>query len=243
MAEREIDTVLYRMVATASLSEVRGLIENGANPNAPVYNDIHDDFYVIHRAALNPDISVLKYLVSIGANPCQIDFWGRQPLAFAVRKNTVEFAKYLVEEFGNKPDYVDCDGGTAIAEATLNSHIEVLDYVLEKGSDINEGAMGATPIEIALRWETVARMSYLIEKGADINLVDDAVCFAPLVNLRFLLEKGFNPNKMDDFDEARLIDHLDPKRRALFEEFGGAILNPDAEKYYLSYPEEMPKED
>ena len=62
-------------------------------------------------------------------------------------------------------------------------------------------------------------------------------------NLRFLLEKGFNPNKMDDFDEARLIDHLDPKRRALFEEFGGAVLNPDAEKYYLSYPEEMPKED
>lgn len=242
-AERDIDTELYKMVATASLSEVCDLIERGANPNAIVYNDIRDDFYVVHRAALNPDISVLKYLVSLGVNPCQLDFWARQPLAFAVRENTLEFAKCLVEELGNNPTYEDRDGSTAIAEATLNPHIEVLDYVLEKGSDINAGALGATPIEIALRRGTVARMVYLIENGADINLVDDSVCFAPLANLRFLLENGFNPNKMDDFDEARLIDHLDPKRRALFEEFGGSVLNPDAEKYYLIYPEEMPKEE
>ena len=44
-AERDIDTELYKMVATASLSEVRDLIERGANPNAVVYNDIDDDFY------------------------------------------------------------------------------------------------------------------------------------------------------------------------------------------------------
>lgn len=242
-AKREIDTELYRIVATASLEDVRCLVSEGADVNAPVYNDIKDDFYIIHRAALNPDISVFKFLVSQGADPSKMDFWARQPLAFAVRNNPIEFARYLVEELGNRPDYEDCDGGTAIAEATLNPHIDVLDYVLDKGSDINAGTIGEIPLEIALKRGTPERIAYLIKHGADVDLVCDSVCFAPLPNLRLLLESGFDPNKMDDFDEARLIDHLDPKRRALFEEFGGSILNPDAEKFYLSYPNEMPQDD
>lgn len=241
-AKREIDTELYRKAATASLEDVRRLVSAGANVNAPVYNDIKDDFYIIHRAALNPDISVLKFIVAHGADPCKPDYWARQPLAFAVRNNPIEFARYLVEELGNRPDYEDFDGGTAIAEATLNPHIEVLDYVLEKGSDIDAGAIGAIPLEIALRRGTPERMAYLIKCGADVDLVGESVCFAPLPNLRLLLESGFDPNAMDDDNKARLIDHLDPKRRALFEEFGGAVLNPDAEKLYLLYPNEMPKD-
>ena len=243
VAKRDIDTELFRKAATASLEDVRRLVSEGADVNAPVYNDIKDDFYIIHRAALNPDISVLKFLVSQGADPCKQDFWWRQPLAFAVRNNPIEFARYLVEELGNRPDYEDLDGGTAIAEATLNPHIEVLDYVLDKGSDINAGAIGYIPLEIALKRGTPERMAYLIKRGADVSLVCDSVCFAPLSNLRFLLLSGFDPNAMDDDNKARLIDHLDPKRRALFEEFGGSVLNPDAEKLYLSYPNEMPQDE
>ena len=242
-AKREIDTKLYQMIATASLSDVKRLIDAGANPNAPVYNDINDDFYTIHRAALNSDINVLKYLVSIGVDPCRKDFWWRQPLAFAVRNNPLQFAKYLVEELGNKPDYEDMDGGTAIAEAALNPHIEVLDYVLDKGSDINAGAICTVPIEIALKHGTVERIAYLLDHGADISFASESVWCAPMANIRFLLERGFDPNSMDDWDKDRVIDHLDPKRRALFEEFGGTVLNPDAEKYYLMYQDEMPRDD
>ena len=242
-AKREIDTELYQKIATAPLPDVKRLIAAGANPNEPVYNDINDDFYTVHRAALNPDISVLQYLVSLGVDPCRMDFWGRQPLAFAVRSNPLTFAKYLVEELGNKPDYEDMDGGTAIAEAVLNPHIEVLDYVLDKGSDINAGAICTLPIEIALKHGTIERIAYLLDHGADIAFVGESVCFAPMSNLRFLLERGFDPNTMDDSDENRVIDHLDPKRRALFEEFGGKVLNPDAEKYYKMYPDEMPSGD
>jgi len=242
-SEREIDTVLYRSVATATLDEVQGIIAAGADPNAPVYNDIHDDFYAIHCAALNPDINVLKYLVSVGADPCRRDYWARPPLAFAVRKNPVEFARYLVE-LGNEATYEDFDGGTAIAEAVLNPHIEVLDYVLGMGSDIDAGAMGAIPLEIALAEGNVDRVAYLIERGARIELVSELSIYrAPMANLRLLLERGFDPNSMDDFSEARIIDHLDPNRRALFEEFGGSVLNAEAEKYYLEYPDRMPDED
>ena len=242
-AKREIDTELYHKIAKAQLSDIKRLIEAGANPNEPVYDNIGDNFYTIHRAALNPDISVLKYLVSLGVDPCRMDFWERQPLAFAVRKNPVEFASYLVEELGNQPDYVDCDCGTAIAEAVLNPHIEVLEYLLDKGSDINEGAMGETPIAIAVKSGTPDRLAYLLDHGADMDAIAESACFAPMPNLRFLLKRGFDPNALDDFGDSKVIDHLDPKRRALFEEFGGKVMNPDAEKYYKMYPDEMPTDD
>lgn len=242
-AKREIDTELYHKIAKAPLSDIKRLIEEGANPNESVYDSIGANFYTVHRAALNPDISVLKYLVSLGVDPCRMDFWGRQPLAFAVRKNPVEFASCLVEELGNQPDYVDCDGGTAIAEAVLNPHIEVLEYLLDKGSDINEGAMGETPIAIAVKSGTPDRLAYLLDHGADMDAIAESACFAPMANLRFLLKRGFDPNALDDLGDSKVIDHLDPKRRALFEEFGGKVMNPDAEKYYKMYPDEMPTDD
>lgn len=240
-AKRDIDTKLYQSIATATLAD--DMIASGANPDAPAFNDINDDFYPIHRAAMNPDIEVLKYIVSLGVNPCRYDFWARQPLAFAVRQNTVDFAKYLVG-LGNEADYVDDDGGSVIAEAALNPHIDVLDFLLEQGADIQAGGMGALPLEIAVTKGDVARVKYFIDHGAEIDCIDelDAFC-APLQNLRFILELGYDANTIDDFGDSRVIDHLDPKRQALFKEFGGEILNPNAEKYYLTYPESMPEDE
>jgi len=238
-AEREIDTELYRRIATVTLSEVKGLIAAGAMPDVPVRNDINDDFYTIHRAALNPDIEVLKYIVSLGVDPCRYDFWARQPLSFAVRKNPLEFAQYLVG-LGNKANHEDDDGEPVLSEAALNPHTEVLDFLIENGADVNTGGMGDMPLEQAVKHGTSERVKYFIDHGALVKYADDLTLFAaPLENIRLLLENGYDPNKMDDFNEAKVIDHLDPERQALLVEFGGKILNPDAEKHYLTYPEAM----
>ena len=163
-----------------------------------------------------------------------------------MRQNTVDFAKYLVG-LGNEADHVDDDGGSVIAEAALNPHIDVLDFLLEQGADMHAGGMGALPLEIAVRKGDVVRVKYFIDHGAVIDCIDGLAAFcAPLENLRFLLEHGYNPNRMvyfGDSEESRVIDHLDPKRQALFMEFGGEILNPNAEKYYLIYPESMPEDE
>lgn len=242
-AEREIETELYQKIATASLDEVRRLIEAGANPNAFTCTRNNDDYYfIIHQAALNPDIAVLKYIVSLGVDPCTYDFWERQPLAFAVRKNPIEFARYLVEEHGNDPKYEDADGGIAMAEAALNPNVDVLDYLLDNGAEINGGAIGSSPLEIAVQRGAPDRVAYMLDHGADMDCVEDVICFAPMKNLRLLLDRGFNPNE-HAFEGGRIIDYLDPCRRALFEEYGGEVLNPDAEKLYLRYPDEMPTDE
>jgi len=223
-AKREIDTELYRRVATATLADVKDLIAAGANPDAPVFNDTNDDFYAIHRAALNPDIAVLKYIVSLGVDPCRRDFWARQPLSFAVRKNPVEFAKYLVE-CGNQACHMDDDGMTVFAEAVLNPHEDVLDYLHAHKADINDGAMGLTPIEIALYKGTPERLAYLIRRGASIEYAAQIHgTDAPIENLRILLENGYNPDTVDDEGDVpkRIFDSLGEERRSLFLAFGAS---------------------
>lgn len=242
--ERGIDTEFYRKASTGTLTELKELIAAGANPDAPIRNDIRDDFYAIHQAALNPDLEVLKYVVSLGVNPCRRDFWARQPLSFAVRENPLPFARYLVE-LGNRADECDDDGETVIAAAALNPHVEVLDYLLSLGADVNDGGMYDLPLGIALYKGTPERVKYFIDHGAELGWAIQVHGFcAPIENLRVVLENGCDPNWLDDEVDGtptRVIDHLDPERQALFREFGGEVLNPNAEKFYKTYPSMMPK--
>ena len=231
---REIDLRLYRQIATASLSNVKALIDSGADPGARAYDELNHWYCVVHRASLNPNLEVLKYLVSLGIDPCQSDFWGREPLSFAVRSNGKAHAEYLIA-LGNRADNEDCDGGTVIAEAALNPYVEVLDLLFKHGANPNAGAMYEEPLAIAVSRGTPGRVQYFIEHGADISYVDGLAAYdAPIENLRVLLKGGYDANQLDETGGGRVIDHLDDVRRALFEEFGGVVLNPNAEKYHLS---------
>ena len=232
--EREIDLRLYRQLATASLSEVREMVAAGADPKTQAIDDLGHWHCMIHRAALNPDLEVLKFLVAAGEDPCRMDFWAREPLSFAARRNPLSHVEYLVS-LGNRADHEDCDGGTVIAEAALNPHEEVLDFLLDHGADLDAGAMGEGPLPIALNRGSADRVKYFIEHGATISYVDAlAVYNAPVANLRVLLECGYDANHFDLMGTDRVIDHLDEERRRLFEQFGGKVLNPDAEKYHLT---------
>lgn len=236
--KREIDLRLYRRIAVASLSEIQELVGAGADPKARAFDGSDYWHCMIHRAALNPNLDILKFLIDLGEDPCMMDFWEREPLSFAVRQNPLTHAEYLVS-LGNRADNEDCDGGTVIAEAALNPHIEVLDFLLAHGADLNAGAMCETPLPIAVNRGTPDRVKYLIDHGANRSEIDALVVFdAPIANLRVLLESGYDPNKLDDMGQGRVIDHLDAERRALFEQFGGRVLNPDAEKYHITLQED-----
>ena len=235
-ADREVDLAFFRSASSGSVAELRALVSYGANPDAPVRNDLGDDFYAIHQAALNPDIEVLKYVVSLGVNPCRIDFWARQPISFAVRRNSLSIVKYLVE-CGNDPCNVDDDGMTVLAEASHNPDVKVLDYLISLGADGEAGATDRTPLGYALTDGTAERMRYFINHGGDLaKAMENKAYWASLANLRFALENGYDPNSYEWGESAdgrryKIIDHLDPVRRKLFEEFGGIVENEGAELY------------
>lgn len=234
--KRPIDTEFYRRASVGTVAELKGLVAAGADPDAPIRNDLGDDFYAIHQAALNPDIEVIKYVISLGVDPCRRDFWARQPLSLAVRNGAIEIVKFLVE-CGNDPCNEDDDGMTVLAEASLNPNVEVLDYLISLGADGEVGATDRTPLGYALTDGTPDRMKYFIDHGGDLsNAMENKAYWAPLANIRFALENGYDPNSYEwgeyaDGKRYRVIDHLDPVRRKVFEEFGGVVKNEGAEIY------------
>jgi len=233
---RPIDFDFFVMASRGSVDDLKQLIAQGANPDAPIYNELDDNLYAIHEAALNPDMEVLKYVISLGVDPCRYDFWGRQPLSFAVRKNSLETVKFLIE-FGNDPCNEDYDGMSVLSESALNPDLRVVEYLMSKGAKPDYCATDRTELGYALTDGTIERMKFFMDCGS--NLKTAMLCkapWAPLENLRFALESGFDPNIFDDGEYAdghreKLIDRLDSKRQALFMEFGGQIHWKDAEKW------------
>lgn len=233
---RPIDWEFYLTASKGSVADLKRLLEQGANPDAPVYNDIDDDFYAIHEAACNPDIEVLNFLVSLGIDPCKQDFWGAEPLMHAVKENSLEVVKWLVEH-GNDPDAVDMDGNSVLGEAALNPDIRVVEYLLAQGAEIDAAANGCTELEHALTHGTPERMKFFMDRGASLERAMDVACaWAPLENIRFALDSGYDPNTFahgvyEGDQRSKVMDHLDAKRQALFREYGGEVYWKDAEKY------------
>ena len=237
---RQIDIDFYHACRTESVEELKEMLERGANPNAAWYNDIGDDFYPVHQAALNPDFEVLKLVIAAGADPCQNDFWSAQPLAYAVRRGSLEKVRYLIG-LGNDPARVDYDGASVFYNAAANPDVRVLELLLEHGVDMNDGADDMTPMSRALVDSTPERIKWLVDHGAWMYIAVERRAYrTPLENLRAILECGYDPNAFDeDSEDTKVIDHLDPRRQALFEEFGGSVLNRDAEKFYQTYKGEI----
>ena len=227
-AVRPIDFDFYIVASRGTVDELRQLIEQGANPDAPVYNDTDADFYAIHQAALNPDVNVIRYVVSLGVNPCRVDHWGRQPLAFAVRRNSLEAARYLVEA-GNDPCRKDNDGQSVLSEAALNPDIRVVEYLMSLGAKVDDCAADMSELGRALAFSTPERMQFFIDHGADLARAMEARAnCAPLENLRYALDHGYDPNTFcwrahDGGAREKVTDRLSPMRRKLFMEYGGKL--------------------
>ena len=171
---------------------------------------------------------MVRYVVSLGVDPCRADHWGRQPLAFAVRRNSLEVARYLVEA-GNDPCRQDNDGQSVLSEAALNPDIRVVEYLLSLGAKVDDCAAEMSELGRALAFGTTERMQFFMDHGADLARAMEAKAnSAPLENIRYVLEHGYDPNTFcwrahDEGPREKVIDRLSPKRRKLFMEFGGKL--------------------
>ena len=227
---RTIDIKLYQACAKGSVKKVESLIGQGADPSAPYWvkpwpedldPDIYtEDYYCVHEAAQNPDIHVIDLLVAHGVDPNRCEYWGRQPLAYAGRFNSLEMVKHLVE-LGNDPARCDDDGGTVLSWSALNPDARVLEFLIEHGAEIEDTCLGGTELDIVLKKGTPDRIRFFVEHGSDLkNISACSFMNAPLENIRMLLECGLDPDYEDADGDGRLVDILDPTRKALFVEFG-----------------------
>lgn len=232
---RLIDEALFHACSTGSLEEVRSLLDQGADPNVLHYPPEEeggspelDVEYCIHMAACNKDMRVLELLVERGVNPNQALPWGHQPVAYAAKCNGLEIVKRLVE-LGNDPKAWHVNGNSVMSMAALNPDVRVLEFLLGQGAELDGGASSASELGQAVRDGTPDRVRFFLDHGADIDISTQFIPKAPLENLRVLLEAGFDPGTMTDWQQISenqvrlphpLVEDLDPERQALFAEFG-----------------------
>lgn len=147
-----------------------------------------DGLTPLHLAAIRRDEQTAKLLIRAGADPNSQNFTGVTPLALAAGRNHVEVARVLLDA-GACPSRPCHNNNRPIHLAALvpdQDSTGVLSLLLQHGEDVNFHEN---------RQDWYAPLAGAISRGS-IHAV------------RFLLERGADPNKSDNRGSAPLFDAI-----------------------------------
>ena len=92
-----------------------------------------------------------------------------QLVIFAARAGNLPLLKERVQAGGNI-NYVDSKHGSALAEAIRQSNLDLLDWLISNGADVNiQYRDGIGPLEVALRDPVSAVVYRLVYAGAKLR--------------------------------------------------------------------------
>lgn len=158
-----------------NLQEMRGNIAAGADVN---YRS-GDGSMPIHSAARYGSFEAVEYLIKHGADPLARDGDGNTPLMAASCGGNLKLVKYLLEEKNSDIHAKNLSGWTPLYWAVLDAHIEIIQYYLASGADVNVRTrdketvlMLAVGRSFASDDESIAIARILIEAGAELNAQD-----------------------------------------------------------------------
>lgn len=95
--------------------------------------------------------------------------------------NTKKLNTYLAE--GGDINARNSGGETALMQAVRNGNLEMIDFLLNAGADINASyaPSGLTPLRIAIEQNNAPLVSVLIDRGADVNQTNE-VNWSPIMS-------------------------------------------------------------
>ena len=104
---------------------------------------------VMIQAAARGHTSVVKLLLSLGADSIEKDIYGMNALQGAIRRNHLEIARILIEE-GSPGNHTDIRGQSVLQDAVEGGHLEIVRLLLEKGaSPQHQNKRGETALMLA----------------------------------------------------------------------------------------------
>jgi ankyrin repeat protein len=193
---------LFAAVKKNNISELRSLLNKGADPNS--YDD--DSDHVLMYVVLYSSIDIMQLLLEKGSNPNAKNKTGETPLMWSVHDITK--TKLLLDN-GADINAKAASGNTALLIASVGyGKYEMIKFLIDRGAD---------PLAINNRKENVlmraalfgdtATISLLLSKGIDINAMRSDSSTA-LINAIFnvnrlvtiqLLERGADANLVSSF--------------------------------------------
>ena len=98
---------------------------------------------------------------------------GTNPFVHASAINKIELVKFFSSEVGVKIDITDAFGNTALMKASEKGHVEIAEYLINNGSDINfQNKEGITPLMVAAEKNNFYVFKMLLDKNADASKSD-----------------------------------------------------------------------
>jgi ankyrin repeat protein len=156
---------------------------------------------LLHEAAANRNVTVVKYLVSIGADVNVRNSNGGTPLHRAAwNDSNVEVLRYLVSQ-GADINIRNRDGRTPLDIARNNGHTEMVQF-LESVQVSSAGSQSFrssfSNIFEATRHGTVQDVEYFLKNGVDVNINTGQRCtplhiaarYNRLENAKYLVSQG-----------------------------------------------------
>ena len=170
---------------------------------------------LLHLACYDGRLETVKLLLYGGANIFAVGQYGYTPLYYAVKKKNVDIAKVLVE-FAGSDDIVnvfDNNDRTPLYWACANGHIEMVNFLLEKGAKIFTERERENPLHLVVELGDFHLVTVLIESGiVDVNIINQcydtplhvACLKGHLKIVQFLLRKGADVNMKGNFGHTPL---------------------------------------
>lgn len=193
------DYLLHVAAYQNDLEIVKQLLEQGAD----ITEQDEQGLTAAHWAALQDNLEVFQFISSQGGNVLQKSHAGYSPFDLAISKNNQKVVKWLVSQhrdfFINKQGV---QGNTPLLLATIFSHDEMVQFLIERGADLETtNDQGLTPLIATVLTNDVEMAKLLVKKGAqiDYNTNMNPLYLAASNNsievARFLIEQGADVNK------------------------------------------------
>lgn len=121
----------------------------------------------------NPSLSTVQGEIAKGNSPSEFNRNTFDPVVLAINAQaSTEVIKFLIDQKGNEPNKLTHDGRTYIFWAAARGNIEVVEYLISKGADVNIiDSHSATAISFAASGGQQNTKIYdaLIKAGSDVK--------------------------------------------------------------------------
>ncbi|XP_072278406.1 palmitoyltransferase ZDHHC13 isoform X2 [Pyxicephalus adspersus] len=203
---------IVRATQHGLLDRCRELVEAGYDVRQPDSENVT----LLHWAAINNRLEVIRYFISKGAVVDQLGgTLNSTPLHWAVRQGHLQSVILLIK-CGADPNLIDGEGYSAIHLAVLFQHLPIIAYLIAIGMNIDASDMnGMTPLMLsAQKIIGMEPTNFLLKMNPSINLVDKvhrntalhwAISSGNVNAVDLLLEAGASMDVVNAKEETPLV--------------------------------------
>ncbi|KAL6462942.1 hypothetical protein MHYP_G00293640 [Metynnis hypsauchen] len=132
----------------------------------------------LHLAVRGGNTEVIKLCITKGAKVDQQQCDKSTALHFACTQGAIEAVRFMLLPYKQMEEIINIRDGanqTPLHRATLFDHVELAEYLVSKGADIDcIDCKGLSPLLLATSCSAWKTVSFLLSKGADFRLKDKA---------------------------------------------------------------------